>query len=318
MSSVLVIGSGDPADAPAGPLAEGLRAADAGIDVHLEAPEGPRLDLPGPAARPARAVGARSQVRRLPALVTLTGARVVVSDDPATIAALGRLRRRGELGVPAVALVTRTRDARSQAADGVDLHLLADPGLRHEVREAAPSSRIACVRGLLDPRYEGDAEVGAARRAVGVPEASPLVVAFGGQDARGDLAGAGEVALAADPSARVVILCGRNEERRAELAEWFSRARRLRVVGATDRLPDLLAAADVLVDTADGLTAVEARLRGAAVIAFGRDEVAGRQELADALIGALREPREQVAGYADRPAAADEVLAVAGLAPLPA
>lgn len=318
MPSVLILAAGDPGDAPAGPLAEGLRAADSGVQVTVEGAGGPALELPGPVAAPARAVASRSRARRLPALVTLTGARAVASDDPATIAALGRLRRRGELAVPAVALVTRIADPRAQAADGVDLHLLADPGMRHAVREAAPASRIACVRGLLDPRYEGEAEVAAARRAVGVPEASPLVVVFGGQEASGDLAGAGEVALAADPAARVVILCGRNEERRSQLAQWFARAGRLRVVGLTDRLPDLLAAADVLVDTARGLTAVEARLRGAAVIAYGRDEVAGRQALADALIAALREPRAGADGYADRPSAADELLAVAGLAPAPA
>ncbi|MFM9023182.1 MAG: hypothetical protein ACKOK7_05500, partial [Solirubrobacterales bacterium] len=62
----------------------------------------------------------------------------------------------------------------------------------------------------------------------------------------------------------------------------------------------------------------EARLRGAAVVAHGAGAGRGRQELADALIDALRRPRDTGTGIADRPAAADEVLAAAGLAPLPA
>lgn len=316
--AVLIIPAGDPELAPAGPLAEGLRAADAGVEVRFAETPGPRLAAGNPVAGMAVRIASRSVAKELPGLVTLNGAQVVVSDAPAVIAAMGRLRRAGAMSVPAVALVTRQADPASQAADGVDVHLIADPRFRAAVRDAAPSTRIACVRGLVDPRYEGELEVTRARKAIGLPDGSPLVVIFGGRDARGDLAGAGEVALAADPASRVVILCGESEERLQELGDRFSRARRLRVVGPTDRLPDLLAAADVLIDTADGLTALEARLRGAAVIAHGRRSERDRQELADELIEALRRPRATGLAIADRPAAADEVLAAAGLAPLPA
>lgn len=317
-AAVLILPAGNPKLAPAGPLAEGLRAADAGVEVHVAGPPGPRLAPGNPAAGVAARVASRSAARELPGLVALNGAQVVVSDDPAVIAAMGRLRLSGALAVPAVALVTRQADPASQAAGGVDVHLIADPDFRAAVREAAPAARIACVRGLVDHRYEGELEVARARQAIGVPDGSPLVIIFGGQDARGDLGGAGEVALAADPASRVVVLCGENEERRRELGDWFSRARRIRVVGPTDRLPELLAAADVLIDTADGLTALEARLRGAAVVAHGAGAGRDRQALADALIEALRQPRGSGTGIADRPAAADEVLAAAGLAPLPA
>ena len=316
--AVLMIPAGDPELAPAGPLTEGLLATDSSVEVRVAGTPGPRLSAGNPAAGLAARLASRSAERALPGLVTLHGARVVASDDPAVIAAMGRLRRSGALAVPAVALVTRQSGPASQAADGVDVHLLADPAMRPAVREVAPSTRIACVRGLIDPRYEGEMEVSSAREAIGVPQGSPLVVIFGGRKARGDLAGAGEVALAADPASRVVILCGENGERLGELGESFSRARRLRVVGPTDRLPELLAAADVLIDTADGLTALEARLRGAAVLGHRGRAERDRQELADSLIAALRQPRAAGAAISDRPAAADEVLAAAGLAPIPA
>lgn len=316
--AVLIITAGDPSSAPAGPLASGIVAADPAVTVEVVEPPGAKLPSSGPVAAASRAVAARSRARHIPALVTLKGARSVVSDEPATILALGRLRRSGALAVPAVALVTRERDPETQSAPGIDLHLLADPAMRAAVRETAPDSRIACVRGLLDPRYEADYEVTASRRAIGVPEGCPLVVIWGGQDAQGDLLGAGEVALGADPASRVVILCGSNYERLTELQEAFGRSRRLRAVGPTDRLPELLAAADVLVETGGGLTSLEARLRGAAVLAHGSGRLADRQALANALIAVLREPRTAIAGYADRPAAADEVLAAAGLLPAPA
>ena len=316
--AVLIITAGDPSSAPAGPLASGIVAADPAVTVEVVEPPGAKLPSSGPVAAASRAVAARSRGRHIPALVTLKGARAIVSDEPATILALGRLRRSGALAVPAVALVTRERDPETQSAPGIDLHLLADPAMRAAVRETASDSRIACVRGLLDPRYEADYEVTASRRAIGVPEGCPLVVIWGGQDAQGDLLGAGEVALGADPASRVVILCGSNSERLTELQEAFGRSRRLRAVGPTDRLPELLAAADVLVETGGGLTSLEARLRGAAVLAHGSGRLADRQALANALIAVLREPRTAIAGYADRPAAADEVLAAAGLLPAPA
>ena len=316
--AVLIVAAGDPSSAPAGPLARGIVAADPAVMVEAVEPPGAKLPAAGPVAAASRAVAARSRARHIPALVTLNGARVVVSDEPATILALGRLRGSGMLAVPAVALVTREADPASQSAPGIDLQLLVDPAMRATVRETAPDSRIVCVRGLLDPRYEADFEVAASRRAIGVPEGCPLVVIWGGQDARGDLLGAGEVSLGADPASRVVILCGSNSERLTELQEAFGRSRRLRAVGPTDRLPELLAAADVLVETGGGLTSLEARLRGAAVLAHGSGRLADRQALANALIAVLREPRTAIGGYADRPAAADEVLSAAGLLPAPA
>ncbi len=316
--SVLIVPAGSPAVAPAGPLADSIRGADASVEVRFADPPGPRAAAGGRLSRVALPLASRSAARELPGLVTLHGAQAVVSDDPAVIRAMATLRRSGGMRVPAVALVTRSSDPAAQAAEGIDLHLLADPGFASVVTRVAPDSRVVAVRGLVDPRYEAGSEREQARRAIGVPEGSPLVVIHGGEEASGDLAGAGEVALAADPAARVVILCGENAERLAELQAWFARAARLRAVGVTDRVPELLAATDVLVETAGGLAVLEASSRGVAVIAYGWRGAGDRQALADALIEALQSPRPEAEGLAGRPSAADEVLAVAGLEPVPA
>lgn len=316
--AVLIITSGDSTGAPAGPLASGLRALDAAVTVEFAVPPGPSVGAQGAGLPGARSALGRLRERGIPALATSTGARVVVSDEPATIAALGRLRSAGRLAAPAVALVTRPSDPASQAAAGVDLHLLTEPSMRAPVRQAAPDSRVACVRGLLDDRYEANLEIDAARRSIGVPDGSPLIVIWGGQDARGDLAGAGQVSLGADPAARVVVLCGRNEAKLSGIQGEFALAKRLRAVGPTDRLPDLLAAADVVIDTCDGIVGTETRLLGASLVGYPGRGTAARQELANEVIAALREPRVATGGYADRPLAAAEVLAVAGLMPAPA
>ena len=48
--AVLIVPAGDPQLAPTAPLSEGLRAADAGVEVRLADPPGPRLAAGNPAA----------------------------------------------------------------------------------------------------------------------------------------------------------------------------------------------------------------------------------------------------------------------------
>ena len=163
-----------------------------------------------------------------------------------------------------------------------------------------------------------------------MPADGRLILVSGGGWAVGDLGGAAEVALAADPAARVVSLCGRSETIHRHLSEAFALAPRAKVVGFTERMPELLAAADVLIHSTAGLTAFEARIRGCQLISygwgvahirlnneayerFGLAEVApDRSSLADALVRALQRPRTADLAYGERPSAAAEVLALAG------
>ena len=95
-----------------------------------------------------------------------------------------------------------------------------------------------------------------------------MVVVSGGGWGVGDLEGAVEELLSlADVT--VVCVAGRNEEARERLAERFSQSDRVRVLGFTDRMPDLLAAADVLVHSTGGVTCLEAMARGCPVISYG-------------------------------------------------
>ena len=56
---------------------------------------------------------------------------------------------------------------------------------------------------------------------------------------------------------------------RERLAERFADRERVRVLGFTDRMPDLLAAADVLVHSTGGVTCLEAMARGCPVVSYG-------------------------------------------------
>ena len=265
------------------------------------------------------------------ALIAQQRPDVIVCTHPAATDLLGRLRQRGELQIPVASAITDLAGLRYWAHPGADLHLITEEESRAEVELIAPGSRVVCVRGMTSPAFEQPLSQADARAALGMPADGPLILVSGGGWAVGDLGGAAEVALAADPTGRVVVLCGRSEQVQGRLSDAFALAPRARVVGFTDRMPELLAAADVLVHSTAGLTAFEARIRGCQLISygwgvahirlnneayerFGLGEVAGdRSALANALERALERPRSTDLAYGERPSAAAEVLALVGV-----
>ena len=95
-----------------------------------------------------------------------------------------------------------------------------------------------------------------------------MVVVSGGGWGVGDLAGAVD-RLTAIPDATVICLAGRNSVEQERLGRRFAAIERVRVLGFTDQMPDLLAAADVLVHSTGGVTCLEAMARGCPVVSYG-------------------------------------------------
>jgi processive 1,2-diacylglycerol beta-glucosyltransferase len=250
---------------------------------------------------------------------------VVISTYPGATEVLGALRRAGRIEAPVVSAITDLAALRYWAHPGVDLHLITHPESEEEVREIAPSSEIACVRGLTDERFYEPRDPAQARRELGLPSGGPVVLVSGGGWAVGDLEGAAEEALAMEGSA-VVCLCGRNDDLRTALAEHFASQPRVLVEGFTARMPDWFAAADLLVHSTAGLTVLEAIMSGCGVVSygwgmghvrvnneafvrFGLAEVArSRAELGAAMRRALAAKPEPDGSFARLPTAASAVL----------
>jgi len=254
---------------------------------------------------------------------------VIVSTYPGVTEVLGRLRARARLTVPLVSAITDLAALRYWAHPSVDLHLVIHPESAEEIASIAPGTRVEHVRGLTDPAFEKPRDQGEARGALGLPDAGPMALISGGGWAVGDLEGAVAVALSI-PGMTVGCLCGRNEEVRRRLEARFAGDERVRVLGFTDRMSDLLAAADVLVHSTAGLTVLEAIVRGCppisygwgrahirannrAYVRFGLAQVAAtREELGVAIRRALQRRPPPDDGYGRLPSAATEVLALAG------
>jgi processive 1,2-diacylglycerol beta-glucosyltransferase len=267
------------------------------------------------------AVGARGLLR----LISAERPDVVVSTYPGVTEVLGRMRRRGRLAVPAVSAITDLAALRYWSHPGVDLHLVTHPESVEEVRRIAGDREVLPVRGLNSPHFASSADGGEAARRLGLPSGRKIVVISGGGWAVGDLEGAVEATLAL-PGTFAVVLCGRNERILASMRARHGDSDRVRVLGFTDRMSDLLAAADALVHSTAGLTVLEAHIRGCPAISYGwgrahirannrafvRHDLAQvattREELSAALERALERRREPDLSFSSLPTAASAVL----------
>ena len=223
----------------------------------------------GPTRRLAGRLLARIGGPGLLARIEATDADVVVSTYPGVTEILGRLRLAGRLRVPLVSAITDLAALHYWAHPGVDLHLVTHPESVGEVRAIAGArTDVVAVRGLNEPAFLTRRDRAAARAALALPADGPLVVVSGGGWGVGDLARATEVALASG-AAHALVLCGRNDALRARLEARFAGDERVTALGFTDRMPDVLAAADCLVHSTAGLTVLEAIQRGCPVISYG-------------------------------------------------
>ena len=253
---------------------------------------------------------------------------IVVSTYPGTTDVIGRFRLDGYLSVPTCSAITDLAALRYWAHPGVDLHLITHPESTEEVRDIAPASRIEWVQGLTSPGCLDPFDKREARRSFGLPEEGPVVLVSGGGWAVGDLIGSAEIALQVEDSV-VVCMCGRNDRVRAEIDARFAGEPRVRTVGFTDRMCDLLAAGDVLIHSTAGLTVLEALMRGTSPISYGwgmahirtnnrefarhglADVAQTPEELRAAIERALRNPRQPDLSARQRPTAASVVLEAA-------
>src|SRR5205807_549764 len=194
-----------------------------------------------------------------------------------------------------------------------------------EVEKIAGPGSVRWAKPPTSSSFLAFRERAEARRALALPADGQVIAVSGGGWGVGDLAGATRAALQV-PDAIVLCLCGRNDRLRARVAKRFKGEPRLRLMGFTDRMGDVLAAADTLVHSSAGLTVLEAIIRGCPVISygfgvghvrasnhalvrFGLAQVArNEKDLGPALERALAEQPEPNGSFARRPATASLIL----------
>ena len=194
---------------------------------------------------------------------------VIVSTYPAVTVVLARLRRTKVVDCPTVATITDLTGLFFWAQPGIDMHLVMYGESLPSVERIAGQGSVRLVRPLISADFLGPRCPLEARRALGLPEQGRMVVVSGGGWGVGDIEGAVRELSKLTEVSSIVCLAGRDEELRDRLSGDFAREPRVHVYGFTDKMPQLLAAADVLVHSTGGVTCLEAKAAGTPVVSYG-------------------------------------------------
>jgi UDP-glucose 4-epimerase len=273
------------------------------------------------ARRMLTALGRRGLMR----LIRAHNPDVIVSTYPGVTAVLGELRRKRKLNVPCYSSITDLAGLHFWAHPGIDQHFVTHPESIEEVEQIAGPGSVHWAKPPTSPAFLAARSREDARRSLNLPATGQVIAVSGGGWGVGDLVGATRAALEV-PDALVLCLCGRNDNLRRRVAQRFPDEPRLRLMGFTDRMGDVLAAADALVHSSAGLTVLEAIIRGCPVISygfgvghvrasnralerFGLAQVARKEsDLPPALKRALEQRPEPDGSFARRPSTASLIM----------
>lgn len=205
--------------------------------------------------------------RRLHTAIDRFDPDLVLSTYPLGSAGLAWLRRHRGLAVPTAAYVSDFAPHPFWIHRDVDLNFVV-----HDV--ALPSARACDPGAVVDvcapPAQPGftPGERATARAVHGLLPDAFLVLVSCGSYAFGDVVSTVETLLQASPSVQVVATCGRNASTLRRLQALGLPEDRLRPLGWTADMPDLVRAADVVLSNAGGAISSEAMACGRPVLMY--------------------------------------------------
>ena len=224
-------------------------------------------------ARIVRWVAWRGMRRRILARIEESSPDVVVSTYPFLTAVLGKLRREGDLTVPAVGLLIDSGPHDLWLAPGIDLHVAMNPADCQRAQDAwppqsyYPTLEVTSARPAVDPRCRRDTfDRASGREQFDLPADAEVLLVSGGS---WGLALPDEVLLRIleQTDLHVAVAVGRNDELADHLAELLPDDRAT-VVRFTREMPTLLHASDAALLNAGGMTCHECFALGTPVILF--------------------------------------------------
>ena len=219
--------------------------------------------------------------KRIRRAIVETDADVVVSTYPLSSLVLGNMRKKRWLKVPVMTYLTDFAVHPLWVHPHVDVHLATSEFAAATARQRGGEDSRA-PGPLVGDRFERAEEVGRARaRAeLGLADDARAVLVVAGSWGVGDITGTFD-AICAAGDFHPVVVCARDEALKAALQARGSGT----ILGWTNDMPQLMAACDVMIENAGGLTANEAFAVGLPVVTFlpiaghGKDNAEGMSEL---------------------------------------
>jgi len=191
---------------------------------------------------------------------------------------IAALREGGRFKAPLLTVVT------DYDAHRIWVH---DPGARYCVAGLAAAASLRghgvaadkiSITGIpVDPAFSAPADRDAARRAFGLSGGYPVVVQSAGGHGVGPLEDGFRALLASTVPSEIVVVCGRNQAAKEALGRLRPPSRhRVRIVGFTDKMRELMSVADLLVTKPGGLTVSEALACGLPMVLI--NPIPGQEE----------------------------------------
>ncbi len=281
----------------------------------------------------ARSLSTTLGVRGLPRLLAAAQPDAIICTHFLPLEVLGPLRQQGL--VPLLyCVVTDYRAHHFWAVEGVDGYFVPTPATADQLVAAGICRTRVHVTGIpIDPAMLAPVDRQSVRHALGLPTIGPVVLLNGSGIATERVRAIALELLAQPVQGTVVVAAGRNHELVAALADLGSTDdTEFRVLGPQPSLDPLIAASDLVVGKAGGLTVSEVLGRGVPLIiptpvpgqeqanadyvvaagaGFCRDTAKG---VAEAVITLLNDPRRraamaQAARQVGRPGAAPAIAA---------
>jgi processive 1,2-diacylglycerol beta-glucosyltransferase len=246
-------------------------------------------------ARGADAFARFRLVPRLRQYLAENPVHLVVSISPTGASAVSTLAAR----YPAMRHVVFCTDAsphRLWVHTNVDLYLVTSGAAEPAVQRFSPDAKVMVIPPAVRPEFYRPPAQRSARIGLGVGEQERCVLLMAGSRGLGPLAGIAD-ALAACGLA-VLAVAGYNARLERELRAVAQRRRKVQAFGFTDRIPELMAACDLVI-TSPGGTCMEARTVGRPLLLLdlvqghGRDNLQQELYLGDAAVTSKR-PAEVV------------------------
>lgn len=241
---------------------------------------------------------------------------LVVSVFATAAGAVDAIHRSGGFAVPPhMVFCTDVTPHRLWVHDSTDLFLVTSEAAAAGVRRYRPDAQVAVVPAPLRPAFYAPPTQAEARREFGVPEDARCVLLMSGAWGLGPVAAAAAALGAA--GVHVLAVAGRNKALEARLRAVARREPRVHALGYSDRVPALMAAADLVV-TSSGDTCSEARAIGRRLLLLdvvpghGRDNLQHELELghADVTGAAPRDVTRAALAALERPRPAPSAGAV--------
>jgi UDP-N-acetylglucosamine:LPS N-acetylglucosamine transferase len=166
----------------------------------------------------------------------------------------------------------------------IDIFLVTSRAAAGTVRRYAPRARIQIVPQPVRPGFYNAPDQVSARRELGVPDGAPCVLVMAGGWGMGPVE---EVARTLGATGvHVLAVAGHDTELKSRLER--SGLACVRAFGFTDKIPQLMAASDVVITTPGATTCSEARVVGRHLVILdtlpghGRENLQHQLELGDA------------------------------------